>query len=57
MYSTVNKTLIHKAVIIEHALLPIGGLSDGAAEVRNKYRKFTKNFTANVILLPLTDCY
>lgn len=55
MYSTVNKTLIHKSVIIEHALLPIGGLSEGAAEACNKYRKFITNFTGNVILLPLKD--
>lgn len=34
---TVHKTLIHGATIIESALLPIGQLSEEAAEARNKH--------------------
>ena len=40
-----NKILVHGAVIIEKALLPIGQLSEEAAEARNKhFRQFRQNF-------------
>jgi hypothetical protein len=32
-----HKMLIHGAIVIENALLPIGQLSEEAAEARNKY--------------------
>lgn len=37
MTPTLHKVLIHGPVIIEHALLPIGQLSEEAAEARNKH--------------------
>lgn len=45
MTPTVHKILIHGATIIEHALLPIGQLSEEAAEARNKhFRLYRTNF-------------
>jgi len=45
MTPTVHKILIHGPVIIHHALLPIGNLSEEAAEARNKYfRKYRECF-------------
>lgn len=37
MTPTVHKILIHGATVIENALLPIGQLSEEAAEARNKH--------------------
>lgn len=37
MTSTMHKILIHGAVITKNALLPIGQLSEEAAEARNKH--------------------
>jgi hypothetical protein len=34
---TIHKMLMHGAIVIENALLPIGQLSEEAAEARNKY--------------------
>ena len=34
---TMHKILIHGAIVIENALLPVGQLSEEAAEARNKY--------------------
>jgi len=42
---TMHKILIHGAIVIENILLPIGQLSEEAAEARNKYiRLYRKNF-------------
>lgn len=35
--ATVHKILMHAASVIRHALLPIGQLSEEAAEARNKH--------------------
>lgn len=46
MSPTVHKILIHSASVIDHALLPIGQLSEEAAEARNKhFRQFRESFT------------
>ena len=46
MTPTVHKILIHSAVVAEHALLPIGQLSEEAVEARNKYlRLYRQNFS------------
>jgi hypothetical protein len=38
--------LIHGAIVIENALLPMGQLSEEAAEARNKYfRLYRQNFS------------
>jgi hypothetical protein len=37
MTPPMHKMLIHGAIVIENALLPIGQLSEEAAEARNKY--------------------
>lgn len=45
MTPTMHKILIHGASIIENALLPIGQLSEEAAEARNKhFRSYRQNF-------------
>lgn len=46
MTPTLHKILIHGATVIEKALLPIGLLSEEAAEARNKhFRQYRQNFT------------
>lgn len=45
MSPTLHKILIHGAEVIKHALLPIGQLSEEAAEARNKhFRDYRLNF-------------
>lgn len=45
MTPTMHKILIHGAVVIKNALLPIGQLSEEAAEARNKhFRSYRQNF-------------
>jgi hypothetical protein len=45
MTPTMHNMLIHGAIVIEHALLPIGQLSEEAAEASNKYfRLYRQNF-------------
>lgn len=45
MTPTVHKILMHAPTIIEHALVPIGQLSEEAAEARNKhFRLFRQNY-------------
>lgn len=45
MSPTVHKVLVHGPLVIQHALLPIGTLSEEAAEARNKhFRNYRKNF-------------
>lgn len=45
MTPTMHKILIHGAVIIKNALLPIGQLTEEAAEARNKhFRSYRQNF-------------
>ena len=45
MTPTMHKILIHGAIVIENALLPIGQLSEEAAEASNKYfRLYRQNF-------------
>lgn len=45
MSPTVHKILVHGATVIAHSLLPIGQLSEEAAEARNKhFRLFRQNF-------------
>lgn len=45
MTPTLHKILIHGPQVIEKALLPIGQLSEEAAEARNKYiRQYRQNF-------------
>lgn len=45
MTPTMHKVLIHGATVIEKALLPIGMLSEEAAEARNKhFRLYRQNF-------------
>ncbi|CAH0551072.1 unnamed protein product [Brassicogethes aeneus] len=45
MSPTVHKVLMHGALIISNAILPIGNLSEEAAEVRNKhFRQYRLNF-------------
>ena len=45
MTRTMHKILIHGASVMENALLPIGQLSEEAAEARNKYfRLYRQNF-------------
>ena len=56
---TMHKILIHGAIVIENALLPIGQLPEEAAEARNKYfhlyrqnfaRKFSR-VSCNLVVL------
>lgn len=45
MTPTMHKILVHGAAIIKHALLPIGQLSEEAAEARNKhFRAYRQNY-------------
>ncbi|CAH0552735.1 unnamed protein product [Brassicogethes aeneus] len=45
MTPTMHKILVHGAVIIKNAFLPIGQLSEEAAEARNKhFRNYRQNF-------------
>ena len=45
MSPTMHKILLHGAVICENAILPIGQLSEEAAEARNKhFRSYRLNF-------------
>lgn len=45
MTPTLHKILVHGPQVIRHALLPIGQLSEEAAEARNKYiRLYRQNF-------------
>jgi hypothetical protein len=37
MTPPMHKILIHGAIVIENALLPIGHISEDSAEARNKY--------------------
>lgn len=46
MSPTVHKILIHGAVVISHCILPIGQLSEEAAEARNKhFKRYRLNFS------------
>lgn len=46
MSPTVHKILVHSASVISHALLPIGQLSEEAAEARNKhFRLYRESFS------------
>ncbi|XP_076545847.1 uncharacterized protein LOC143305586 [Osmia lignaria lignaria] len=46
MTPTMHKILLHGSIIIEHALLPIGQLSEEAAEARNKhFRLYRQNYS------------
>ncbi|XP_053970340.1 uncharacterized protein LOC128872056 isoform X3 [Hylaeus volcanicus] len=46
MTPTMHKILIHGAAVIEHAILPIGQLSEEAAKVRNKhFRQYRQNYS------------
>lgn len=46
MTPTLHKILVHGTTIIKHALLPIGQLSEEAAEARNKhFRSYRLDFT------------
>lgn len=50
MSPTIHKVLMHGAEVISHAILPIGQLSEEAAEARNKhFRIYRLNFALNVI--------
>lgn len=45
MTPTMHKILIHGTTVIKHALLPIGHLSEEAAEARNKhFKSYRQNF-------------
>ncbi|CAG9760196.1 unnamed protein product [Ceutorhynchus assimilis] len=45
MTPTMHKILMHSATVIKNALLPIGQLSEEAAEARNKhFRQYRQNF-------------
>lgn len=49
MSPTIHKILIHGPIIIEKALLPIGQLSEEAAEARNKHiRTYRENFARKI---------
>jgi hypothetical protein len=46
MSPTIRKIIEYGATVIEHALLPIGQLSEEAAKARNKhFRMYRQNFT------------
>ncbi|CAH2094474.1 unnamed protein product [Euphydryas editha] len=54
MSPTIHKVLIHGAQVITHALLPIGQLTEEAAEARNKnFRQYRLNFARK---FSRTDC-
>ncbi|CAH1994580.1 unnamed protein product [Acanthoscelides obtectus] len=45
MTPTLHKILVHGSTVIKHAILPIGQLSEEAAEARNKhYRSYRTDF-------------
>lgn len=45
MTTTIHKILIHGGSVIKESLLPIGQLSEEAAEARNKhFREYRSNF-------------
>lgn len=45
MTPTLHKILVHGSTIIEHALVPIGQLSEEAAEARNKhFRQYRQDY-------------
>lgn len=45
MTPTLHKILVHGTTVIKHAILPIGQLSEEAAEARNKhYRSYRQNY-------------
>lgn len=49
MSPTLHKILMHGAIVISHAILPIGQLSEEAAEARNKhFRLYRQNFTRKI---------
>lgn len=49
MPPTIHKVLVHGTSIIDHALLPIGQLSEEAAESRNKhFKRFRENFSRKI---------
>lgn len=49
MPPTIHKVLIHGSSIIDAALLPIGQLSEEAAESRNKhFKKFREGFSRKI---------
>lgn len=49
MTPTLHKILIHGETVIEKAMLPIGLLSEEAAEARNKhFRQYRQNFKRSV---------
>lgn len=60
---TLHKILIHGPKVIRHAILPIGALSEEAAEARNKhFRKFSNtqkkmSYGLYVIWMSLIDYY
>jgi len=46
MSQTLHKILIHGATVISHVIVPIGQLSEEAAEARNKhFRLYRQNFS------------
>jgi len=46
MSPTMHKVLMHGAEVVTHAILPIGQLSEEAAEARNKhFRQYRQNFS------------
>jgi hypothetical protein len=46
MSPTIHKILMHGTTVISHALIPIGQLSEEAAEARNKhFRQYRQNFS------------
>jgi len=50
MTLTMHKILIHGAIVIENTLLPIGQLSEVAAEARNKYvRLYRQNLQGSFL--------
>ena len=50
MTPTLHKLLNHSAEIVNHALLPIGMLSEEAQEARNKdFKSFRENFARKTL--------
>lgn len=46
MTPTVHKILIHRLIVVQHTLLPIGSFSEKAHEARNNhFRQFRKKFS------------
>ena len=50
MTPTMHKILVHGAIIIEKALLPMGQLSEEAAEARNKHFRCGGSITIRIFL-------